>query len=413
MQVVTNASGKQRAVLDMSYPANTSVNHAIPKTWTEIHGYEGQFKLPTHDNICKAALETENPVMFITDLRGYYMQIPSDWRDTPFMVIAWRGALWLHRRLPFGCRTSCLHAQRVTDAVVKIHVRLTRTHIDGYVDDFASIVALLRSASAYAAFHALLHELGLDRSEEKDQHPDYIRIFLGLVYNLIDMIMQIPEDKVSRAVVTLNQWLNRDHCTKAQTQSLLGHLNHLSAVVPACRAFTASIVDLLRENSFPAVITDETKADIAVWIDFLTSDFNRSSIIKSQDHAIPDQIFSVAVKGQTCVIQCQGKLYPYRLIDSPVLPARVMHAVAAWCIVNDFADLIHGLVIKVSVPTKVAALVINRARTDVNQIRPLLRQFWIKMARCDSLIKAIPQKSANFAHFYEVFHDFKNIKLPV
>ena len=171
MQVVTSASGKQRAVLDMSYPQQSSVNKSIPATWTDIHGYQGDFKLPTHDNICKAVLQTPDPVMFICDLRGYYMQIPSDWRDTPFMVITWRKAIWLHRRLPFGCRSSCLHAQRVTDAVVLIFTRTTSTHISGYVDDFASIVAKIRSALAYAAFHALLDELGLLRSVEKDQEP--------------------------------------------------------------------------------------------------------------------------------------------------------------------------------------------------------------------------------------------------
>ena len=414
MQVVTNASGNQRAVLDMSYPASSSVNHAIPKTWTDIHGYDGEFKLPTHDNICTAALQVNDPVMFICDLRGYYMQIPSDWRDTPFMVISWRGALWLHRRLPFGCRSSCLHAQRVTDAVVLIFVRITSTHIDGYVDDFASIVARLRSAAAFAAFHALLDELGLLRSVEKDQHPDYIRIFLGLEYNLMDMIMTIPQDKVIRAVETLKQWLNRDKCTKTQTQSLLGHLNHLSAVVQAGRAFTAAIVDLLRSDSFPAIISPETKLDIEAWVNFLTSaSFNRSCIIKSQQLVEPDELIQVAVNGQSYVIRCQDKDYPYQLsVDSPHVPHRAMYAVAVWSIVNDLCEVIRGKVVKVTVPTKVAALAVNRARTDVKVIRPLLREMWISMAMCDSLIKAVPQKSDNYRNLFSVFHDFKTVHIP-
>ena len=414
LQVVTNASGKHRAVLDMSYPASSSVNHAIPKTWTQIHGYDGEFRLPNHDNICKAALQTQDPVMFICDLRGYYMQIPSDWRDTPYMVLTWRGSIWLHRRLPFGCRSSCLHAQRVTDAVVLIFVKITSTHIDGYVDDFASIVARLRSASAYAAFHALLDELGLFRSIEKDQCPDYIRIFLGLEYNLLDMIMTIPEDKVSRAVVTLNQWLNRSQCSKSQTQSLLGHLNHLSAVVQAGRAFTATIVDLLRCDKFPAEITNDTKLDIAVWVSFLTTpSVNRSCIIKSQQLANPDEIIRIAVSGQTCIVRCQGKDYPYKLsLRSPQVPHRAMYAVAAWCIVNELCDVIKGTVVKVTVPTKVAALVINRARTDVQVIRPLLRDLWIRMAKADTLIKAVVQESDNVHELYSNFHDFIEVNLP-
>ena len=413
MQVVTSASGKQRAVLDMSYPQNTSVNKAIPKQWTDIHGYQGDFKLPTHDSICKAALQTQDPVMFICDLRGYYMQIPSDFRDAPFMFLTWRQALWFHRRLPFGCRSSCLHAQRVTDAVVLIFTRTTKTHIDGYVDDFASIVAKIRSALAYAAFQALLDELGLDRSVEKDQSPFYIRIFLGLQYNLIDMIMTIPEDKVNRAVVVLNEWLNRDRCTKSQTQSLLGHLNHLSAVVQAGRAFTAFIVDLLRQDAFPACINDDLKADISAWINFLTSEFNRSCIIKSQDLAEPDVMFQVAANAHSCVIKFQSTCYAYKLhSETPSLPHRAMYAVAAWSIVCNFPEQIKGTVVKISVPSKVAALVINRARTDCHIIRPLLRCLWINMARNDCLIKAVAQSNDNYSELYANKLKFSVIKLP-
>ena len=144
-------------------------------------GFNGEFKLPTHENICKAILETPDPVMFITDLKSYYMQISSDWFDSPFMCLTWRNALWIHRRLPFGCRSSCLHAQRVTDAVVAIFTKTQCAHLAGYVDDFASILRRLLAASEYAAFHRLLDELGLLKTIEKCQSPNLIRIFLGLL----------------------------------------------------------------------------------------------------------------------------------------------------------------------------------------------------------------------------------------
>ena len=57
----------------MSYPKGSSVNNAIPSKWTDIHGFEGEFCLPTHDSVCAATVETEDPVMFIIDLKGFYM----------------------------------------------------------------------------------------------------------------------------------------------------------------------------------------------------------------------------------------------------------------------------------------------------------------------------------------------------
>ena len=152
------------------------------------------------------------------------MQISSDWRDNPFMVITWHGAVWLHRTLPFGCRSSCLNAQCVTDSVCIIFVTKSKMHLDSYVDDYISVVTLIHSVSAYTAFHGLLHELGVERSEKKDQCPHWLRTFQGLQNNLMDLIMSIPQDKVLRVVNTLTglrekvvQSHRLKHCSVTET----------------------------------------------------------------------------------------------------------------------------------------------------------------------------------------------------
>ena len=117
--------------------------------------------------------------------------------------------------------------------------------MDGYVDDCASIVTLILSDQAYAYFHWLLDFLGVARSIDKDQCPDLVRVFLGLLHNLADMVMTIPEDKIHRALKMLSEWLIKDSCTKSQAQSLLGHVNHFTTVVQAGRPFTARIVDII------------------------------------------------------------------------------------------------------------------------------------------------------------------------
>ena len=330
------------------------------------------------------------------------------------MCFTWRSAVWLHRRLPFGCRSSCLHAQRVTEAVVAIFRARTGKHIDGYVDDMVSVITKILSASAYAYFHWLCDYLGLEIALEKCMTPDVIRLFLGLLYNLVDMIMTLPEEKLHRVLHMLNEWLDRETCTKAQTQSLLGHLNHLTAVVHAGRPFTARVVDLLREATFPAKITDELKQDIRVWIQFLTSEFSCSSIIKSQDLAPPDETLCVAVNGQTFVIQCNGHASAFELHrDMPYFPNPVMHAIAVWKAGHQHVNELTGKVVKVSVPTKAAAVVVNRAKTHINVIRPMIRDMWMCQARNDFMIKAVPQTSHIKQTLYSTFHDFQTIKVPL
>ena len=84
----------------------------------------------------------------------------------------------------------------------------------------------------------------------------YQAIFLGLLYDLIAYTLSLPQ-KVDRAVTVIDEWLQKDHCTKTQLQSLLGLLNHLTTVVHAGRPFTASLLDVLRVDEFPHPVTTE------------------------------------------------------------------------------------------------------------------------------------------------------------
>ena len=413
MQVVTSASGKTRPVIDMSYPKKASINDAIPKKWSDIQGFHGEFRLPTHEDICKAILQTDDPVMFITDLKSFYMQISSDWRDAPLMCITWRDALWVHRRLPFGCRSSCLHAQRITNAVVAIFTRTNNVHISGYVDDFASILRRLRSAIAYAAFHKLLDELGLLKTLEKCQFPDKIRVFLGLLYNLIDYTLTLPDDKLSRALDFLSKWKVKKTCNKHDVQVLLGHLNHFASVLHAGKPFTAFILDLLRSDDFPADVDSDLRGDIEMWIGFLQSDFRKTSIIKAFDLAVPDEIVTIAVRGQTCIVSCRGNVSSYKLhISVPHMSPPDMHVIAVWLVTMKHCDELRDLVIRVAVPTKAAADAINRAKVNSVAIRPLLRVMWLCQARHDFVIKADKQKYCNAQVLYAKFRDFEEVKLP-
>ena len=413
LQVVVSASGKTRPVLDMSYPKNGSINDSIPKVWNDIQGFEGDFRLPTHEDICKVILQTEDPVMFITDLKSFYMQISSDWRDAPFMCLTWRGALWIHRRLPFGCRSSCLQAQRITNAVVAIFRRTQNVHISGYVDDFASVLRRLRSALAYAAFHKLLDELGLLKTLEKCQCPDKIRIFLGLLYNLVDFTLTLPEDKLCRALDLLDSWMQKKSCSKHDIQVLLGHLNHIAAVLHAGKPFTAYILDILRAGDFPAIVDDNFRSDIQMWIFFLNSEFSRTSIIKAYDLAVVDEIVNLAVRGQTCIVSCRGSVSAYKLhVSVPHMSPPLMHVIAVWLITKKHCEELRNTVCRVAVPTKAAECAINRARVDSPLVRTLIRETWLCQARCDFLIKAEKSKFCNAQVLYGKFRDFEDIKLP-
>ena len=407
-----SSSGKERCVIDMSYPHGSSINDAIPCDWSKVPGFNGQFKLPTHDKICGLILDTPDPVMYVTDLAAFYMQICSDLADAPYLAFTWRSGLYFHRRLPFGCRTACLHAQRVSDAVALIHRSISPGHMEPYVDDFDGIVTSSLSAKAHRAFHLLLHKLGLLTTPEKSISPTHQAIFLGLLYNLLEYTLTLPPEKVQRVLVIIEEWLQKDACSKQQLQSLLGLLNHLTTVVHAGRPFTAALLDVLRQGHFPHPVTDELRQDLIAWKQFLSSKFAVKSIMKCASREIPDSIVAIAVRKNTCVVSVCGGISGCRFGSDVSVPQHAMFALAVWFISVNYVTQLTGKLILVLVPTKAAAAVINRANTTCTQIRPALRQMWLAQAQEDCVIKAVHDKFVNNDYLFRQFVKFEDVVLP-
>ena len=410
LQVATSSSNKKRAVIDMSYPDSTSINSAIPKDWGCIPGFDGEFRLPTHDKMCERVMSLEHPVMALTDLSAYYMQLPSDLNDAPYLCFAWRDELWVHRRLPFGCRSSCLHAQRVTDAVCAIHRHESTNHVEGYVDDFGQIDDETVADSAYSEFHWLLALLGFIVTVLKCERPGYLRVFLGLLYNMLARTLELPQEKLDRALALIDEWLHSDTVGKHKLEQLAGFLNHISSVVHAGRPFSAFIYDLIQSKTFPVVIDDELKLDLAMWKDFLTSSFTRVCSMKVSLDLPTDIIVAIAVKHNTCILKIGSCFYGYKIQASWSIPPHVMHFVAVWLITKYHIQAIAGQIVAISVPTLNAVKLINRSTSVCKQIRPLVRETWLRQAQADTRIKAV-LGSANVTWLYEHFVYFETVDI--
>lgn len=323
LQVATSASGKKRAVIDMSYPRGQSVNDTISDNWELMPGFHGQFRFPTHDILCKQIVAMQDPVMFVADMAAWFMQIASDPADLPYLAFAWRGALFLHRRLPFGCRSACLHAQRVTDALTAIYRELTKHFMVGYVDDITSVIEKLVSAAAYLDFNDLTDRLGVGRALEKDQCPDILRIYLGLLYDLARRTLHLPEEKLLRVLNLLEKWTVMDTCTKQDLESIIGVLNHVAVVVPAGRPFCASLLDQLRQGQFPVQISDDLKRDIDMWRTFLTDEGQCMISMHALVEKSCDSVLIIACRSQSCMIMIKSKVF-VSVNKSPKMPCTLL-----------------------------------------------------------------------------------------
>ena len=410
MQVVFSSSGKACPVVDMSYPRGHSVNDSIPREWTEIPGFQGTFHLPTHDKICAEILKVKDPLMFVTDLSSYFMQISSDICDAPYLCVTWRGALWFIRRLPFGARSACLHAQRVTEAVVSIFRNTTSYHVDGYIDDFCSIVRRVMALVACRKFGDLLETLGLDKTVEKCKLPAELQIFLGLLYDLKNMVLELPPEKRDRCLALINDWLDKECCSKSSLQSLIGVFNHVATVVHAARPLCSNMLDMLRNDTFPAIVTPELREDLKQWADYLGSDFSRKCIIKSQLVVTPDKDLKIAARGRNFIVYFKGARKGFTLSSSvPHIQFHLLFALAVWKASVLHASALKGQVVAVYVPSKAAAGVINRANTQVSRVRSAIREMWLIQARNDCWIKAVHHPQGNNSVLFDEFVNMETV----
>ena len=349
--------------------------------------------------------------MSLTDLKSYYMQLPSDPQDYPYLVFSWRQGIFIHRRLPFGCRSSCLHAQQVTEAVCKVYPHVSGHHVTGYVDDYPSINERPVAAPAYTQLHGVIDGFGLGRSPEKCEVPGDERLCLGIVYYMPTRTLGLPQQKLDRALGTIAEWLQADRVTKSQIETLVGFLNHIGIVVPAGRPFNALLYDALNSDNLPLTLDLETKRDLEMWQEFLTNSFTNCSSMKRLISVPTNYPVALAVRGHTCVIRCDEINVGYRINSPWDIPHHLMPAVAVWAITEFHLDSIMGQVICVSVPTKVAAQVINRVSTRCKRIRPMLRHMWLRQARSDTLIKAI-SASSNVGWLYSDYVEFYDVDFP-
>ena len=389
LQVACSASGKLRVVCDMSY-GRPSVNDLISSDWAAFPGYFGDFNLPSSDSLAAEIIKAgRGCLLFKSDMRAFYKQLRADPCDVPYLGFAWRKKIFLDLTLPFGMRSSALCAQRVSNAIVKIHLHLTSQPMVAYIDDHLGIARAIMAVMSYLSYHKLTDDLGVEKSLEKCHKPLPETEYLGLEYDTNLMIVALPSDKLDRVIALLESWLQKTVCSKKELQKLVGVLNHCAYVVHPGRPFTARLLDALRGGLFPAELSQDFHKDVTAWLQFLKGEFSGRAILKNVESIPVNYSLQIAVAGEMFAV-CVGNHNLVFKVANP--PENCNESVVLCCAINyvschcvaELSTIPH----LVSVPTKVQENVVNRARIDHQVARQLLRDAWISQARGDFVIKA-------------------------
>ena len=388
LQVAFSNAGKPRVCNDLSF-SDCSVNSCISDEWNEFPGYSGDLELPSIDDLVQAILDRgKGCLLWKTDFSAYYKQLNSDPGDLPLLSFAYAGKLYFEARLPFGLRSSCLNAQRVTKAVIKIFRSISRAFCAGYIDDVVAVSLAIAAAEDYDSFILLCEELGLGLTLPKCVCPCFSLVWIGIEADTQEMKLSLPPDKLSRILDMLRQWLLKKSAAKRDLQVLLGVMNHVASILIVCRAFTGFVIDLLRADKFPVVLTVELFKDVQIWIDMLCSDIVSGNTMKSPLLIPCDHIVQVAFAGYFFAVSILGEVHMFHIKDEVDLWSKVAYVYAFWQASILAAHRFPGTWLTCTVLTHSDVLVVNRAKNVIPELRPMVRHTWCLQAQFDMCIRA-------------------------
>ena len=389
LQVAFSASGKPRVCNDLSF-GDHSVNSYISADWSTYPGYTGDLTLPKVDDLVKAIMDIgPSALLWKTDFSAFYKQLNTDPAQINTLGFAYAGSIYIENRLPFGLRSACLNAQRVTNAAIRIYRTKSGGFAIGYVDDCVGASRPLRAVADYDSFIVLSDELGLLFTLEKCVRPVPCLVWIGLEFDAPNMCLRIPPDKKARIIAALREWLDTARSSKSHLQSLLGSLNHATSAIVVGRAFTGHILDLIKSDQFPVALTREFYLDVELWLRFLQSDMSLEMTFKCPADLPCDCLVSVAVHRDLVALKI-GKVVTMHQISDPI-PAgsEAPYVYAFWLATKLACQRLRGCWLTCYVSTQCAADAINRARNVSPALRPMVRHTWWLQASHDMAIRAI------------------------
>ena len=128
-------------------------------------------------------------------------------------------------------------------------------------------------------------QLGIPIAPNKTCGPSTTLTFAGIELDSIRSEARLPRDKITKCVDIITDFLQGKKVQLKELQSLLGLLNFATTVVTPGIAFLRRLYDLTQGVKRPSHfirLRSEVKADLCVWLAFLSS-FNGISFFRNEE----------------------------------------------------------------------------------------------------------------------------------
>ena len=154
----------------------------------------------------------------------------------------WENKLFIDAVLPFGLRSAVAE-------VLEWHARFKGVaHVLHYLDDFLmiSLAESPKGSQDLNIIRNLFDRLHVPVAPEKVKGPATQLTYLGIEMDTENLILHLPENKLSTLKEMIGEWLTRKSCTIRNLQSLAGKFLHAFKVVHPGWTFLRRIFELLK-----------------------------------------------------------------------------------------------------------------------------------------------------------------------
>ena len=268
-----------------------------------------------------------------------------------------------------------------------------------YLDDLGGAEIQELADVAFQVLGQILEKIGIKESVAKAQAPDFIMIFLEVLFNTIEMMMTITDDRLVEIRSIIHEWLRRKTATLHDMQKLLGKLNFICGTVRAGRVFVSRMINKMRNMPTKGKrrIDASFYKDLIWWNKYL-EEFDGVNIIPRYDWSRPDGEFST----DSCLTGCGGwsqgdffhAKFPSSIINRHGVHINKLEALALVVALRRWIGKFLNRNILVYCDNQPTVDIINTGRAWNTFAQAILREVCYITARHNTVIKVIHRKGS-------------------
>lgn len=301
--------GAYRLIHHLSYPKGLSVNDGISPDLCSVE-YSSFDKAINLVQLCG-----QGTLLAKTDVESAFRLLPIHPDSYYLLGFHFQGAYFYDKCLPMGCSISCRYFEMFANFIEwVIKFESGSNFVIHYLDDFL-FLGPRDSNTCSILLNTFLHfsrKFGIPIAREKTVAPTTSLQFLGIEIDTILMEFRLPETKVSKLKSLIASALVAKKLKLKHIQSLIGHLNFATRIIPMGRVFNRRLIYLTMGVSNPnwhIRIPVSVKEDLLVWQQFLSiyngrtcwqEEFIENSAIQLFTDAAGSTGFGAYLSGRWC-----------------------------------------------------------------------------------------------------------------